>query len=64
MAKMKSHSGCKKRFKKTASGEIKYSKSGKRHHAWAKDRKRIRNLGKSAYLQGQDHLNIIKLMPY
>lgn len=64
MAKMKSHSGCKKRFKKTATGKIKHAKSGKRHHAWAKDRKRIRNLGKGAYLQGGDHFNIIKLMPY
>lgn len=64
MAKMKTHSGCKKRFKKTANGKIKYAKAFNRHHAWAKSSKKIRQLGKATYLEGADQLNITKLMPY
>lgn len=63
MPKMKTHSSSKKRFKKTASGKVKYSKAFKRHHAWAKDRKRIRNLGKAGYFIGTQKAIFDKLLP-
>lgn len=35
MPKMKTHSGSKKRFRRTANGLVKRSAAFRRHHAWA-----------------------------
>ncbi len=50
MPKMKSHSGAKKRFRATNSGNIKRGKIGKRHILTKKDTKRKRNLRQGAYM--------------
>ncbi|MFH1644076.1 MAG: 50S ribosomal protein L35 [bacterium] len=64
MPKMKTHSTSKKRFKKSSTGKIKRSKAYKRHHAWAKTHKQIRDLRKADYLTGANEKNIAKLLPY
>lgn len=48
MSKLKTHSGAKKRFKKTGSGKIKRKKAFKSHILTKKRSKRKRKLGKSA----------------
>ena len=63
MPKMKTHSGCKKRFKKNKNGEIKRGKAYRRHHAWAKSSKSIRELRVATFFQGGDKKNIAKLLP-
>jgi large subunit ribosomal protein L35 len=64
MPKVKTHSSCKKRFKKTASGKIKRSSAFRRHHAWAKSSKSIRSLRKGRYIDDSQLKNIKSLMPY
>ncbi len=64
MPKMKTHSGCKKRFKKNSNGKVKRAKAYKRHHAWAKGVKQKRNIKSCTYFSGQDQKNIAALMPY
>lgn len=64
MPKMKTHSSSKKRFKKNAAGKIKRSKSGKRHHSWAKSKKQTRQLGSQTYFDGGDKKNVAILLPY
>lgn len=64
MPKMKTHSSCKKRFKKTANGEIKRTRAFRRHHAWAKDAKRVRDLRGGAYVDASQRKNVERLMPY
>lgn len=63
MAKMKTHSGAKKRFKRTASGAIKGAKAGRRHILTKKTRKRKRNLGKTHYICAADYSHINRLIP-
>ncbi len=62
--KMKSHSGAKKRFKITAGGKVAYKKMGRSHLLFKKSEKRIRNLRKKGYLEGEDAKRIKKLLPY
>ncbi len=50
MPKMKSHSGAKKRFRATSSGNIKRGMIGKRHILTKKDTKRKRNLRAGSYV--------------
>ena len=64
MPKVKTHSSCKKRFKKTASGKIKRARAFRRHHAWAKSAKRVRDLRGVAYVDSTIEKNIASLMPY
>lgn len=64
MPKMKTHSGSKKRFKKSSTGKVKRSKAYKRHHAWAKTNKQGRKLKVSAYFDGADQKNMARLLPY
>ena len=64
MPKMKSHSACKKRFKKVGNGKFKRGKAYKRHHAWAKASKQNRQLGEIAYLEGSEAKRMEKLLPY
>lgn len=63
MPKNKTHSSCKKRFKKTASGKIKRASAFRRHHAWAKSAKQIRNLRKGGYIASNQEKKISSLMP-
>ena len=64
MPKMKTHSASKKRFKKTASGKIKRSKAFRRHHAWAKNAKKVRSLRSSSYVDETNAHKFAVLMPY
>ncbi len=62
--KMKTKSSAKKRFKKTATGKIKYTKAFRRHLLTKKARKRKNRLGKSAYINKADMSHIAKMLPY
>lgn len=64
MAKMKTHSGAKKRFKLTKSGKVKRAKAYKSHILTKKTTKRKRNLRKIGYLCECDAKNIRQLIPY
>jgi large subunit ribosomal protein L35 len=64
MAKLKTHSASKKRFRKTASGKIKRAKGFRRHHAWAKSAKKIAQLRGVHYISSADEANIARLLPY
>lgn len=50
MPKQKTHTGAKKRFKITNSGNIKRAKQGRRHILTKKTTKRKRNLRRVAYV--------------
>ena len=50
MPKQKTHTGAKKRFKLSNSGNIKRSKQGRRHILTKKTTKRKRNLRRVAYI--------------
>ena len=64
MPKVKTHSSCKKRFKRTATGKIKRSRAFRRHHAWAKSAKQVRDLRQNAYVDTTQVKKIDALMPY
>ncbi len=54
MPKMKSNSGAKKRFKRTASGRLKREKAYMNHILTKKDSKRKRKLGQGTYVDKSD----------
>jgi large subunit ribosomal protein L35 len=62
MPKMKSHSGAKKRFKKTKSGKIKRKQANKGHLLTKKDQKRKNNLSKDAVVDETDAKRIKRLL--
>ena len=62
MPKMKTNSGAKKRFKRTATGRIKREKAYKSHILTKKDRKRKRKLGKSTLVHKTDEGRIKRLL--
>lgn len=64
MPKMKSNSGAKKRFKKTASGKIKRKKAGKRHILTKKRSKRKRKLGKTTHVDKTHKKDVEHMLPY
>ena len=64
MNKVKTHSGAKKRFRKTKSGLIKGSHSYRRHLLTKKSSKRKRALRAGLYLSPQDVCHIAPLLPY
>ncbi|MEZ4368154.1 MAG: 50S ribosomal protein L35 [Kofleriaceae bacterium] len=64
MPKMKSHSGAKKRFKRTATGKFKFQHVNKRHLLTRRPHKRKRQLRGSAYVPPQHHHQIERLLPY
>ncbi len=64
MPKVKTNSSCKKRFKKTSSGKLKRSRAFRRHHAWAKSSKTVRQLRKACYVDESQEKKIVSLMPY
>jgi large subunit ribosomal protein L35 len=62
MPKMKSHSGAKKRFKVSKSGNVKYSKPNRGHFLTEKSQARKRSLRKPGFLKGKMAQNIKKLI--
>jgi len=62
MPKMKSHSGAKKRFKKTSSGKIKRKKAYRRHILTKKDPKRKRQLRKDTTVDKADEKRVKRLL--
>lgn len=61
MPKLKSKSGAKKRFKKTASG-FKYACTGRRHILTKKSTKRKRQLRTTGRVGQQDMLSVERMM--
>lgn len=64
MFKLKTHSGAKKRFKKTASGLVKAAKPYKRHLLAKKSSKRKRGLRNALYVNLCDMRHVRSLLPY
>ncbi|MGH7770180.1 MAG: 50S ribosomal protein L35 [Candidatus Binatia bacterium] len=64
MPKIKSKRGAMKRFRVTASGNIKRSKGFKGHLLSSKNKKRKRRLRKSGLVSAVEQKNIRKLIPY
>jgi large subunit ribosomal protein L35 len=64
MPKLKSHSGAKKRFTKTASGKIKRGKVGTRHLKLGKSNSRIRRLNENAYIDAGNERRLNRILPY
>ena len=64
MAKLKSHSGAKKRFRKTASGKFKHEHPGQRHLMAPLGGKRRRFLRGSSMLNNTDAKTMRRFLPY
>lgn len=64
MPKMKTRSSAKKRFKKTASGQVKRSRAFRRHLFMNKSEKTKRHLRKACLVHGADLRNVLRLLPY
>jgi large subunit ribosomal protein L35 len=62
MPKMKSTSGAKKRFKKTASGEFKRRKAFRSHILSTKSRKRKRHLRKPGLVDVTEKKKMVQLI--
>ncbi len=62
MPKMKTNSGAKKRFKRTAGGRLKRHKAYLNHILTKKDRKRKRNLGQSTLVDKADEPRMNRLL--
>ncbi len=62
MPKMKSNSGAKKRFKRTASGKLKREKAYMNHILTKKSSKRKRNLQKSTLVDKADEPRMNRLL--
>ncbi len=65
-AKLKTHSGAKKRFKLTKNGKVKRAKAFKSHilNSQRKDSKRKRNLRHATYADATNMEKLRKIMPY
>ncbi len=64
MPKVKTHSGAKKRFKRTASGKFKFQHVFKRHLLTGRSKKRKRQARAGAYVPAAHHHQIDLLLPY
>ena len=64
MPKVKTHSGAKKRFARTASGKFKFGRAFKRHLLTGRSQKRKRQLRHGAYVNAAHHHQIAVLLPY
>jgi len=64
MPKVKSHSGAKKRFKRTATGKFKFGHVFKRHLLTGRTKKRKRQARNSTYVSTAHQHQIEKLLPY
>ena len=62
MPKMKTNSGAKKRFKKTATGRLKRQKAFKSHILTKKDPKRKRDLGETTLVDKADEPRMKRLL--
>ena len=62
MPKTKTHSGAKKRFRKTAKGKLRARHSFTSHNLGKKDRKRKRRLGRPVEVARQDRKRVNDLM--
>lgn len=62
--KVKTHSGAKKRFKRTGTGKFKYQKTFKRHLLTNRGTKRKRHLRSPGYVGPELHHQIEALLPY
>lgn len=62
MPKMKTHSGAKKRFKKTAKNKVKRQKAFKNHILTKKSQKRKRQLGKDTTVDKADEKRIKRML--
>jgi large subunit ribosomal protein L35 len=63
MPKMKTHSGAKKRFKKTAKGKLRARHGMTSHNLGHKSSKRRRRLGDPVVVAKSDEKRIRKLLP-
>jgi large subunit ribosomal protein L35 len=59
---MKTHSGAKKRFRKTGSGKLRARHSMTSHNLGKKDAKRKRRLGRPVSIKRQDRKRVKELM--
>lgn len=64
MPKMKTRSSAKKRFKKTPSGEIKFTGAFRRHLLTKKSKKCKRRLKAAHYVKDCDYNRVAALLPY
>jgi large subunit ribosomal protein L35 len=64
MPKLKTHSGAKKRFRKTASGKIMRGRAFARHILTSKQTKRKRHLDKDVLVDKADAPKIKRMLPY
>ena len=64
MPKMKTKKTAAKRFKKTATGKLKYSHMGGSHILTNKNRKQKRRLGSRSIVDQADQKRIAKTIPY
>ena len=64
MPKMKTKSGAKKRFSRTASGKIKYKPAHKRHRLISKPKQMKRKARGTTTLQKGDAKLVLTYMPY
>jgi large subunit ribosomal protein L35 len=62
MPKMKTHSGAKKRFKRSAKGKLRGRHAYSSHILEKKSPKRKRNMGKPAEISGNDVPRVNKLL--
>ena len=64
MPKLKSHSGAKKRFSRTANGKLAYRKVGRNHILEHKNAKRSRRMRKTAYVSPTLMDQMKRMLPY
>jgi len=64
MPKLKTHSGAKKRFRKTAGGKIKRGKAFARHILTSKETRRKRHLDRDTLVSKADTPKIKRMIPY
>jgi len=62
MPKQRTHSGAKKRFKLTNSGNLKRARQGRRHILTKKTTKRKRNLRRVAYISPAQDKTVRRLL--
>ena len=62
MPKMKTHSGAKKRFRKTAKGKLRARHSFTSHYLGHKSAKRKRHLGRPVVVAKADHQRVTELL--
>ena len=64
MPKMKTKSGCKKRFRFTASGKVIATQAGKRHNMRKRTNSFIRKARGTTIMHESDTHRIVQYMPY